>query len=619
MRKFLTFIVLLLSSLLSFGQVTTQTVQTFTATSQAPFSMNVIGSGSQYWTFTWNITGTISACAIKLDSSTDGITWGNGDVIAAQTCTSNGNTTSSAHVVNYVRINPNSTITGTGSVIMNLSATNAPVSGGGSVSSVGMSVPSGLAVSGSPVTGAGTLNVTYSVAGADRIIVSTAANTASFSAVPNCGDSTHASSYSTTTHTWGCQAITVGGSSFPLTISGTVTSGGIPFFNSSTQESSSGVLSANTLIRGGGPGVAPSDSSITDDLSSISSSEPFSGGSFTSTAPCNTGTAGCFVFVGGSAPSGQSGTAIAYSNPGGTALLLNLNNTTPVTVVNTGNASTYTAGIQDFTGATATKVSTVAAGDNTTNSASTAFVTTAINNAIAAVNPAVAVEVASAAVLPNSPTYNNGVAGIGATLTTATTNTPLVVDGYTPILNDRILVKNQASAFQNGVYIITQVSGVALAWILTRALDYDQPSDMNNTGAIPVVNGTINTKTQWLQTSTVNTVGTDAVTFTQFSLNPSTIALTIASGTSALGTSAISSATCASVVTTSATGTVTTDPIEWGFNGDPTGVTGYVPATSGMLTIIAYPSSNNVNFKVCNNTTASITPGAITLNWRVAR
>lgn len=96
-------------------------------------------------------------------------------------------------------------------------------------------------------------------------------------------------------------------------------------------------------------------------------------------------------------------------------------------------------------------------------------------------------------------------------------------------------------------------------------------------------------------------------------------AILIANGTSALGTSAISSATCATVVTTAATGAATTDVILAGFNGDPTAVTGYAPLTSGMLTIIAYPSTNNVNFKVCNNTGASITPGAITLNWRIAR
>lgn len=98
-----------------------------------------------------------------------------------------------------------------------------------------------------------------------------------------------------------------------------------------------------------------------------------------------------------------------------------------------------------------------------------------------------------------------------------------------------------------------------------------------------------------------------------------TVVYKIASGTSALGTSAISSGACATVVTTAATGTLTTDVISASFNGDPTAVTGYVPSSSGMLTIISYPTADNVNFKVCNNTASSITPGAITLNWRVAR
>jgi hypothetical protein len=94
---------------------------------------------------------------------------------------------------------------------------------------------------------------------------------------------------------------------------------------------------------------------------------------------------------------------------------------------------------------------------------------------------------------------------------------------------------------------------------------------------------------------------------------------TIASGTSALGTGAISSGACASAVTTSATGVATTDAIIASFNSDPTATTGYSPSTSGMLTIITYPTTGNVNFKVCNNTSSSITPGAVTLNWRVVR
>jgi hypothetical protein len=92
---------------------------------------------------------------------------------------------------------------------------------------------------------------------------------------------------------------------------------------------------------------------------------------------------------------------------------------------------------------------------------------------------------------------------------------------------------------------------------------------------------------------------------------------TIASGTAALGTSAISSNTAATVVTVAATGVLTTDTIMADFNQDPTAITGYIPGT--MLTIVKYPTVDNVNFKVVNNTASSITPSPVTLNWRVVR
>lgn len=98
-----------------------------------------------------------------------------------------------------------------------------------------------------------------------------------------------------------------------------------------------------------------------------------------------------------------------------------------------------------------------------------------------------------------------------------------------------------------------------------------------------------------------------------------TVTFTVASGTSALGTAAIASATCATVVTTTATGTASTDAISWNPNGSIKAITGYIPSTSGGLTIAAFPTANNVNFDVCNWTSASITPGAVTLNWRVTR
>lgn len=61
------------------------------------------------------------------------------------------------------------------------------------------------------------------------------------------------------------------------------------------------------------------------------------------------------------------------------------------------------------------------------------------------------------------------------------------------------------------------------------------------------------------------------------------------------------------------------DNILWNFIGDPTGITGYAPSASGALRIVSYPTANNMNFKVCNDTSGSITPGAATLNARTPR
>lgn len=179
-------------------------------------------------------------------------------------------------------------------------------------------------------------------------------------------------------------------------------------------------------------------------------------------------------------------------------------------------------------------VGTQAASDNSTKAASTAYVTGAISTAVSGINPAVAVQAATTSAANTSGlSYLNGVGGIGATFT-GSVNTAVTIDGYTfNALNQRLLVKNDtqttggasAGAF-NGIYYLSTLQGVAAAPIFTRVLDYDQPSDINNTGAIPVINGTVNASTSWVNTAQVTTVGTDALVFAQFSVNPSTIVTT---------------------------------------------------------------------------------------------
>jgi hypothetical protein len=170
---------------------------------------------------------------------------------------------------------------------------------------------------------------------------------------------------------------------------------------------------------------------------------------------------------------------------------------------------------------------TQSAGDNTTKIATDAFVTTAVANAIAGVNQAVAVQAATTSSADTSGlTYNNGASGIGATFT-GTTNTAIVIDGYTfTAVGQRLLVKNDTqspSGAFNGVYYVTQVQTSLLPPILTRALDYDQPSDINNTGAIPVINGTVNALSSWIETAIIVTVGTTPLTFTHFSYSPTSV------------------------------------------------------------------------------------------------
>lgn len=114
-------------------------------------------------------------------------------------------------------------------------------------------------------------------------------------------------------------------------------------------------------------------------------------------------------------------------------------------------------------------------------------------------------------------TYNNGSSGVGATLT-LTVAAVLVLDGYTPVLNDRLLIKNQASAFQNGIYYLSTVGvlGVTQA-VLTRTLDFDQPGDGVNGALVYILNGTTNSNTLWsCTTSGTITFGSTSINWAQF-------------------------------------------------------------------------------------------------------
>ena len=107
-------------------------------------------------------------------------------------------------------------------------------------------------------------------------------------------------------------------------------------------------------------------------------------------------------------------------------------------------------------------------------------------------------------------TYNNGTAGVGATLTT--TGTYATIDGVNiATLGTRILVKNEANTAHNGIY--TYTSGT----VLTRATDFNTPAEMAGGDFTFVQQGTLYNDTGWVMTDPVTTVGTSPVTWVQFS------------------------------------------------------------------------------------------------------
>ena len=123
------------------------------------------------------------------------------------------------------------------------------------------------------------------------------------------------------------------------------------------------------------------------------------------------------------------------------------------------------------------------------------------------------VDAASTASL--SGTYNNGVAGIGATFTLTATGA-FSLDGISGILNHEYLLKDQSSSFQNGIYTLTIVGNGSTQAVLTRSTDYDTPSQITSGDIVNVASGTTNGGISYLQTATVVTVGTDPITFTRW-------------------------------------------------------------------------------------------------------
>ena len=115
-------------------------------------------------------------------------------------------------------------------------------------------------------------------------------------------------------------------------------------------------------------------------------------------------------------------------------------------------------------------------------------------------------------------TYSNGTAGVGATLTNSGTQAVLVLDSTAANLGNRILVKDQTTRTQNGIYTVTSVGGASSNWVLTRATPEDQPSELSGGAFVFVEEGVLNANNGYTFTHTgAPTFGTTNLDVSQFS------------------------------------------------------------------------------------------------------
>ena len=167
-----------------------------------------------------------------------------------------------------------------------------------------------------------------------------------------------------------------------------------------------------------------------------------------------------------------------------------------------------------------------------------------VDSIASGINWHAAVTVATAGVLPSN-TYTagttdaNGGTGVGATLH-ATANGVLTIDSTSVSNGNRVLIKNQATSLQNGIYVVTDKGSVSTKWVLTRASDYDDhaSTQVQAGDSVYCLYGSNNANQAFVQidqgtgTNGSIIIGTDAINFSQFT---GTSALTAGNGLTKTG------------------------------------------------------------------------------------
>ena len=190
--------------------------------------------------------------------------------------------------------------------------------------------------------------------------------------------------------------------------------------------------------------------------------------------------------------------------------------------------------------------------------------------------------------------------GVGATLT-SNTNEALVIDGTTLVVGNRVLLYNQTNGYENGVYVVTDTGSVSTPWILTRANDFnkyipDSTFGMSAGSYVFVMHGATGGGESYVLTAPTGEIiiGTDSVTFTQFSAAGSYVAgngISITGTTISANVDGITTAIVGGNIVVKANAQFTTPNID-AATGTSLNVTGNVDANALSITNLANVGGN---------------------------
>jgi len=358
------------------------------------------------------------------------------------------------------------------------------LSGGGSVSSVGLTMPADFVVTGSPITTTGTFGITYNTQSQRKVFIGP---TSGADATPT----------------------------FRLLVAGDLPSTAVTAssYGSATASPTFTVDAQGRLTAAADVTITPSFSSITSKPTTLAGYGITDGVINTTTITAGTGLSGggdlstnrtiSLANTAVSAGTFGSSTAVATFTVDAQGRLTAASNTTINAVtLTTGTISTSPTNANDI--ANKSYVDSIAQGLNFHAACVYATTTT----------------------LPTY-TYNNGASGVGATIT-AIANGVLIIDGHTFTTTDvtngvRILIKDETAgnAPYNGVYVITAPGSAITPFAMVRATDYDTSGTGTNEidagDFFLVLSGSSNANTSWVQQTLLPiVVGTTALVFTQF-------------------------------------------------------------------------------------------------------